>query len=68
MTATGTIAGLRDYGTLVIVFLDDGEGRTAPIPMEHRAFRHLLDGEACKPDELIGQDVSFDGDLLGFLE
>ena len=68
MNATGTIIGIRDYGTLVIVFLDGGEGRTAPIPMDHRAFRHLLEGEACEPDELIGRTVSFDGDLVAFLD
>ena len=68
MTATGTIIGIRDYGTVVIVFLDGGEGRTAPIPMENRAFRHLLEGEACDPGELIGRTVSIDGDLVAFLD
>jgi len=68
MTATGTIAGLRDCGTLVLVFLDAEDGRVIPVPMDHRAFRHLLDGEACEPDELIGRTVSFDGDLVAFLD
>ena len=68
MTATGTIAGLRDFGTLVLVFLDAEDGRVIPVPMESRAFRHLLEGEACEPDELIGRSVSFDGDLVAFLD
>jgi hypothetical protein len=68
MTATGTIAGLRDCGTLVLVFLDAEDGRVMPVPMERRAFRHLLEGEACEPGELIGRTVSFDGDLVAFLD
>ena len=68
MIATGTIAGLRDCGTLVLVFLDAEDGRVIPVPMDHRAFRHLLEGEACEPDALIGRTVSFDGDLVAFLD
>ena len=68
MTATGTIIGIRDYGTLVVVFLDTDDGRVIPVPMDQRAFRHLLDGEACEPDALIGRTVSFDGDLVAFLD
>jgi hypothetical protein len=36
--------------------------------MDQRAFRHLLDGKACEPDELVGRNVSFDGDLVTFLD
>ena len=68
MTATGTIAGLRDCGTLVLVFLDAEDGRVIPVPMDHRAFRHLLDGEACEADDLIGRSISFEGDLVAFLD
>ena len=62
-TITGTIAGLRDYRSLVLVFLDADDGRVIPVPMDRRAFQHLLEGEACGPDELIGRSVSFNGDL-----
>ena len=62
-TITGTIAGLRDYGTLVLVVLDAEDGRVIPVPMDHRAFQHLLEGRACGPDDLIGRSVSFNGDL-----
>jgi hypothetical protein len=68
MIATGTIAGLRDCGTLVLVFLDAEDGRVIPVPMDHRAFQHLLDGEVCEPDALIGRTVSFDGDVVAFLD
>ena len=33
-TITGTIAGLRDYGSLVLVFLDAEDGRVIPVPMD----------------------------------
>ena len=62
-TITGTIAGLRDYRSLVLVFLDADDGWVIPVPMDHRAFQHLLEGEACGPDELIGRSVPFNGDL-----
>ncbi len=68
MTATGTIAGLRDCGSLVLVFLDAEDGRVIPVPMCRRAFQHLLDSEACESDKLIGRTVSFDGDLVAFLD
>jgi hypothetical protein len=68
MTATSTIAGLRDCGTIVLVFLDAEDGRVVPVPMDHRAFRHLLEGEACGPAELIGRSVSFDGLFVEFLD
>jgi hypothetical protein len=62
-TIIGTVAGMREYGGLVLVFLDAEDGRVISVPMGHRAFQHLLEGEACGPDELVGRSVSFDGDL-----
>ena len=62
-TITGTVAGLRVCGSLVLVFLDADDGRVIPVLIDHRAFQRLLEGEACGPDELIGRSVSFDGDL-----
>ena len=67
MTTNSTIAGVRDCGSLVLVFLDGEDGRIIPVAMDHRAFRHLLEGEGCEPDELMGRSVSFDGDLVTFL-
>jgi hypothetical protein len=54
---------VRDYGSIVVLFLDAEEWRVIPVVMEHRAFRHLLEGESCEPGDLIGRSVSFDGDL-----
>jgi len=68
MTATGIIADLRDYGNLVLVFLDAEDGRVIPVPLDHPAFRRLLEGEACEPGDLIGRKVSFEGDLVTFFD
>jgi len=58
-----TLARTGDTLILVLVFLDADDGRVVPVPMDHRAFQHLLEGEACGPDELIGRSVFFNGDL-----
>jgi len=68
MIATGTIADMRDYGSLVLVFLDADDGQVIPVPLDHRSFRRLLEGEACEPGDLIGRKVSFDGDLVTFFD
>jgi hypothetical protein len=66
-TITGKVIGIQDCGTLAILFLDAEKGRTVPIPMDHRAFQHLLEGEGCNSEELVGRRVSYDGDFLVFL-
>lgn len=65
---TGTIIGIRDCGSLVLVFLEAEEGRVVPVPMDHRAFQHLLEGEACNSAGLVGRGVAYDGDLVTFLD
>jgi hypothetical protein len=62
-TITGTVAGLREYGSLVLIFLDADDGRVIPVAIERRAFGHLLESEGCGPAELVGRSVSYDGDL-----
>ncbi len=65
---TGTIIGVRDCGSLVLVFLNSEEGRVLPVIYDPRMFRHLLEGEGCGPDELMGRSVSYDGESLVFVE
>jgi hypothetical protein len=67
-TITGTVSGLRDCGTLVILFLDGEDGRVIPVLIERRGFCHLLEGEACGPDALIGRSVAWDNNLVSFIE
>ncbi len=64
---TGSILAVRDCGTLLLVFLDD-DGRTVPLPLGHRAFHLLLEAEDCRPDELVGRRISYDGSRILFLD
>jgi len=67
-TITGKVIGIRDCGTLVLVFLDTEDGRTVPIPIDHHAFQHLLAGEGCDSIDLIGRRVAYNGDLVSFIK
>jgi hypothetical protein len=58
MSEAGKVIGVRDCGTLVILFLDAGDGRTVPLPLDHRAFRRLLESEGCSSPELVGRSLS----------
>ncbi len=65
----GTISGVEDHGSIVILWLDLEDGRSQPIYLEHRAFGWMLDGEGVEiPDDLIGRSVSFDGEAIEFLD
>lgn len=53
----------------MIVWLDLGDGRSQPVYMDHRAFGWLVEGEGIEsPDDLIGRLVSFDGEMIEFLD
>ncbi len=67
-TITGTVAAVRDCGGIALLFLDAGDGRIIPVPLDHRAFRRLLEGEGCSSAELVGRCVSFPGDLVTFVD
>lgn len=64
---TGEISGVRNCGTIVIVLLRIGP-LTTPVFFDHRQFQCLLDGEHCRPDQLIGRSASFDGEALRLLD
>jgi hypothetical protein len=65
---TGTILAVRDCGSLVLLFLDAEDGRTIPVPMDHRPFRWLLEGQRCSAGPLVGRRVCCEGDSLRFLD
>jgi hypothetical protein len=67
-TIAGEIIGLRDYGSIVLVFVDKGDGNLCPVPFDHRAFQWLLEGEGCSPTDLAGRRVIYNGDNLRFIE
>ena len=64
----GKIVGVRDYVTVVLVFLDTDDGRVVPAVFEHRAFTWLLQGERCGAEVLVGQWVEFDGETMVFVD
>ena len=63
-TITGSIIGLRDCGSLVIVYLDAEDGRTVPVILDHRLFQRFAGKENCDPKLLIGRRVRYDGQKL----
>jgi hypothetical protein len=36
--------------------------------LNHRPFQRLLEGEGCRPGDLVGRRVSYDGDAVRFIE
>lgn len=56
----GTVLGVRDCGTVVIVFLESEDGRTLPLVFDHRSFKHMLEGENCNSIELVGRTITCD--------
>ena len=65
---TGTILGLRDCGSLVIVYLVTEEGRVVPITFDQRPFGWLLEGEGCAAAELVGRCARYEGESLVLLD
>lgn len=65
---TGTVIGVRDYGSLVILFLEGGDGRVSPVPVGRKACGPLLEQEGASLDRLIGCRVAFDGNLVSLSE
>ena len=65
-TITGTVIGVCNCGTLVVVYLED-DGRVVPIPVEHRAFQWLLDGyrQGAELPADHEQHIAFYGLLIG---
>jgi len=63
-TITGTIIGLRDCGSLVIVYIDAEDGRMAPVVLDHRLFQRFLDNGNGDPSLVIGRRVRYDGQTL----
>jgi hypothetical protein len=65
----GTISGIEDHGSIVILWLDLDDGRTRPVYFDRRPFAWMLEGEAAEsPDDLIGREVCFNGDVIEFLD
>jgi hypothetical protein len=62
----GTVTGIEDHGTIVIVRLTTAAGLDFPIFFDHRPFHWLLEGEGCMAQELLGRLATYDGESLNF--
>ncbi len=65
----GTISSVEGHGTIIIVWLDLGDGRSEPVYMDRRAFGWLVEGEGIEsPDDLISRPVYYNGTTIEFLD
>jgi hypothetical protein len=65
---TGTVLGVRDCGSLVILFLVTDQGQVVPIHLGRRPFLWLLEGEGGGIGELVGRRARHDGCRIVFLD
>jgi hypothetical protein len=65
---TGSVLAVRECVSLVLLYLSTDDGRTVPVPMDHRAFQWLLESEGCRPDQLVGRRIKYDGNRLLFVD
>ena len=65
---TGSFLGVRDCGSLVLLFVVTDEGTLLPVHLDRCAFRWLLGGEGCGPGELVGRRIQYDGQRILFLD
>lgn len=68
VTQTGTITGVHDCGTIVIVHLKTERGWVTPVFFDHGQFRRLLEGERCGPERLVGRRATYEGENLRLLD
>jgi hypothetical protein len=66
--ATGSILGVRDCGSLVLLFVATDEGELLPVPLDRWSFRWLLGCEGCGLGELVGRRVGHGGGHIVFLD
>jgi hypothetical protein len=65
----GTISGVENHGSIIVVWLDLEDGGSEPVYMDHRAFGWLVKGEGIKSvGDLIGRLVSYNGESIEFLD
>jgi hypothetical protein len=63
---TGTISGVEDCGTIVIVRLRTPQGWNTPVFFDHRQFRGMLEAEGGELEDLIGRIAKYDGKTFRF--
>jgi len=65
----GTISGVENHGSIVIVWIDLEDSGNEPVYMDRRAFGWMVEGEDIRTvGDLIGRPVCFDGETIEFLD
>ena len=65
----GTISSVENHGSIVILWLALEDGRREPVYLDQRAFGWMVEGEGIEsPDDLIGRPVSYNGNVIEFLD
>jgi hypothetical protein len=59
-TISGTIVAVRDYGTVVLVFLEQDD-RVIPVVFDQQPFQSLLNAAGCTAGKLVGRKAICDG-------
>ena len=65
---TGTVVGVEDHGSIVMLRAVSDDGETFFVPFDHSPMRWLLDGEGCGLVDLLGREIGYDGEVLWFLD
>jgi hypothetical protein len=66
--ATGSLLGVRDCGSLVLLFVATDGGELVPVPLDRWSFRWLRGCESCGIGELVGSRVRYDGGRIVSLD
>ena len=65
----GAVQSVHNYGSIVGVYMLRDDGTVFPVFFDHRPFSHLCEGEGVRHvHELVGRRVSYDGEVLAFLD
>jgi hypothetical protein len=67
-TVGGVIVGVRDSGAVVLVFVDQGDGRLAPVPFYASDFQAAFSGISSDPRQLVGRRVRWEGGSVPILD
>jgi hypothetical protein len=65
---TGSVLGVRDCGSLVLLFVATDEGGLVRVPLGRWSYRWLLGWEGCGLGELLGSRIRYAGGRILSLE
>ena len=59
--AFGTVVEAREYGPLVVLYVEAEEGRLIPVPIYRVAFDQQMGGDGCPVIKAVGKSVAMEG-------